>query len=173
MLFNDLNLARFLKVAEAAKIKAAAKPAWVRAIEKAADLLASGVYAYEDDDAVVILSYSGETYRANGTCGCAAYAAKRPCWHRAAAKLVVRYREAEAARSNAVGLPEPGAPVPVVESAEAERARLIAEIKAEWAGKYSSAGIALGLTRRFGCNRLEGLSIFDLRQIRDVQKRKP
>jgi hypothetical protein len=46
-----------------------------------------------DGDALLVLSESGEIYRANGACQCKAYANSQPCWHRAAARLVKRYNE--------------------------------------------------------------------------------
>ncbi len=46
-----------------------------------------------DGHALVILSESNEVYSANGTCQCRAYEFGKPCWHRAAARLVARYNE--------------------------------------------------------------------------------
>ncbi|MET0466768.1 MAG: SWIM zinc finger family protein [Chitinophagaceae bacterium] len=48
-----------------------------------------------DGHALLILSDSNEIYTANGTCQCKAFQnGRRPCWHRAAARLVKRYTEA-------------------------------------------------------------------------------
>lgn len=100
-------------VTETAKAKAAKQAAWVRAIEKAAEQLISNPYISETENGLLILSYSSETYHANGACGCKAYANGKPCWHRAAAKLVKRYREAEAAQA-AAPAPKPEQPAPVM-----------------------------------------------------------
>jgi hypothetical protein len=48
-----------------------------------------------DGDALLILSGSNEIYRANGTCQCKAFSHGQPCWHRAAARLIERYNEAQ------------------------------------------------------------------------------
>ena len=100
-----LNLAIIETVVAAAQAKASGQPAWVRAIEKAAEQLYSNPYISEHDGGLLILSYSQQTYHANGACQCKAYANGKPCWHRAANQLVRRYREAEAAQA---------APAPVV-----------------------------------------------------------
>ena len=66
---------------------------WVGAITRATNELETNPYmTYErDSHSLLILSgQSGEIYLANGTCQCAAYKNKQPCWHRAAARLVTR-----------------------------------------------------------------------------------
>ena len=99
MLFSTLNSTLFAAVVNAAKAKAAGHPAWVRAIEKAAEQVDSNPWIHEDGDALLIASATGnEIYRANGTCQCKAFLNGKPCWHRAAAQLVKRYREVEAQR---------------------------------------------------------------------------
>jgi hypothetical protein len=96
MIFNTFNLVLFFAVVNAAKAKAAGQAAWVRAIERAAEQIHDNPYIAEDGDALLIQSATGnEIYRANGTCQCKAYNRNMPCWHRAAAQLVKRYREAE------------------------------------------------------------------------------
>ncbi len=50
-------------------------------------------FMHYDGHALVILSESNEIYSANGTCQCKAFAHGKPCWHRAAARLVTRYNE--------------------------------------------------------------------------------
>ena len=58
---------------------------------------------------------------------------------------------------------------PVVTEAD-ERESLIARINTAWSGKYSSFGIAWGLTKRFGVNHLSMLATHDLRAIVAVLK---
>lgn len=66
---------------------------WQTAIAKAKQQLETNPYIHFDGAALLILSDSNEIYRANGTCQCKAYANGKPCWHRAAARLVERYME--------------------------------------------------------------------------------
>jgi hypothetical protein len=55
--------------------------------------LQSNPYMEWQDGALLILSPSNEIYEANGTCQCRAYLSGYPCWHRAAARIVERYKE--------------------------------------------------------------------------------
>ncbi len=66
---------------------------WEKAIVRAKQQLESNPYMHFDGVALLVLSESGEIYRANGTCQCKAYANGQPCWHRAAARLVERYNK--------------------------------------------------------------------------------
>jgi hypothetical protein len=66
---------------------------WQMAITKAKVELEANPYMHYDGDALLILSPSGEIYSANGACQCKAFANNKPCWHRAAARLVKRYME--------------------------------------------------------------------------------
>jgi hypothetical protein len=69
---------------------------WQMAITKAKLELESNPYMHFDGHALLVLSPSGEIYTANGTCQCKAYRhGQQPCWHRAAARLVERYLEAQ------------------------------------------------------------------------------
>jgi hypothetical protein len=68
---------------------------WQMAITKAKVELESNPYMHYDGHALLILSPSGEIYSANGACQCKAYVNNQPCWHRAAARLVERYNEAQ------------------------------------------------------------------------------
>ncbi len=102
MLFNSINLTLFFAVVNVCKAKAAAKgeTSWVRAIEKAAEQVHDNPYISETENGLLVLSATGgEIYHANGKCQCKAYARGMACWHRAAAKLVKRYREAVAAQA--------------------------------------------------------------------------
>jgi hypothetical protein len=158
-----LNLTTLAAVAAVAMAKATAakQMTWTRAIEKAAEQLADNPYICEQDGGLLILSYSGETYHANGACQCKAYANGRPCWHRAAAQLVKRYREAEAAQ---VAVPAP----PAETAATDDRAQLIADIKAAHHRARPFESIGLKLHRCFGVTKLEDLSTEDLRRVLDA-----
>jgi len=67
---------------------------WQMAIAKAKQEIESNPFMHFDGHALIILSASNEIYSANGTCQCKAYAHGQPCWHRAAARIVERYNEA-------------------------------------------------------------------------------
>ncbi len=68
---------------------------WQMAITKARAELEANPYMHYDGHALLILSPSGEIYSANGACQCKAFSHGQPCWHRAAARLVERYNEAQ------------------------------------------------------------------------------
>jgi hypothetical protein len=68
----------------------------VNAIIKAGNLIQTGDLTFWTFDAetgeLLLLSNSNATYSANGTCQCRAFTDfQRPCWHRAAARLLARY----------------------------------------------------------------------------------
>jgi hypothetical protein len=90
-----VNIVKFEQVISEAKAKAASSPAWIRAIERAAEMILDNAYMDYSDGELLILSDSGNIYRANGICQCAAFKRNRPCKHRALARLVQRYVEAE------------------------------------------------------------------------------
>lgn len=67
---------------------------WETAIARAKQQIESNPFMHFDGHALLILSDSNEIYSANGTCQCKAYVnGHKPCWHRAAARLVKRYNE--------------------------------------------------------------------------------
>ena len=66
---------------------------WQMAITKAKREIEDNPYMHYDGHALLILSESNEIYSANGTCQCKAFEFGRPCWHRAAARIVQRYHE--------------------------------------------------------------------------------
>jgi len=66
---------------------------WQMAITRAAQEIESNPFMHYDGRALIILSESNEVYSANGSCQCKAYSHGKPCWHRAAARLVTRYNE--------------------------------------------------------------------------------
>jgi hypothetical protein len=66
---------------------------WESAIVRAKQQIETNPYMHFDGAGLLVLSESGEIYRADGTCQCKAYANGKPCWHRAAARLIQRYNE--------------------------------------------------------------------------------
>ncbi|HEX8397675.1 MAG TPA: SWIM zinc finger family protein [Pyrinomonadaceae bacterium] len=69
---------------------------WVNAIAKAVVEIENNPFMHFDqkDKHLILWSQSsGETYTANGTCQCKAFAQGKPCYHRAAARLLQRYYE--------------------------------------------------------------------------------
>ena len=75
------------------------KKRWINAIGKAtAEIEENGVFMtyQEDDHSLIIWSQkSNNIYTANGVCQCRAFEQGSPCFHRAAARLVRLYLEAE------------------------------------------------------------------------------
>ncbi len=67
---------------------------WQMAIAKAKQEIESNPFMHHDGHALIILSPSNEIYEANGSCQCKAFKNHQPCWHRAAARIVQRYNEA-------------------------------------------------------------------------------
>ena len=85
-----------------ARVQAAQHQAWLNAINKASLYLSTGEWQFDGE----ILSISSAT--TNGaryhvtahTCECKAFAAGRPCWHRAAARLLEKTAELAAPASS-------------------------------------------------------------------------
>jgi hypothetical protein len=75
------------------------KKRWVRAIAKAVvEIEENGVFMtwMEDDKSLLIWSQkSNQIYTSNGVCQCRAFEQGSPCFHRAAARLIRLYTEAE------------------------------------------------------------------------------
>jgi hypothetical protein len=90
----NLDASRMEQVIQGAFDRASNLPRWQTAIIRAKQQFESNPYMHFDGHALLILSPSGEIYSANGSCQCRAFANGQPCWHRAAARLVERYREA-------------------------------------------------------------------------------
>lgn len=65
---------------------------WINAIAKAVVEIEGNPAMIWYDARLLIVSPSGTQYSANGTCQCRAFAFGNPCWHRAAARLVERYK---------------------------------------------------------------------------------
>lgn len=93
----NLNYTLLQAVADQALIDAAAHPRWVAAIGRALVELDTNPYIEWTDGHLLIASPSGVVYAANGICQCQAFIFGQPCWHRAAARLVRRYHEAQEA----------------------------------------------------------------------------
>lgn len=93
---NLINTNIFQAVVTTAKAKAAQHPAWLRAIDKAAaELLHPFTYwAFADGVLTMQSPTSGKLYRIDDAHTCEAAAVGRPCKHRAARQLMVRYHEA-------------------------------------------------------------------------------
>lgn len=81
------------RVAQEAFDRVSGNRRWETAIVKAKAELESNPYMHYDGQSLLILSPSGEIYTANDSCQCRAYLNHKPCWHRAAARLVQRYNE--------------------------------------------------------------------------------
>ena len=75
------------------------KKRWINAISKAAaEIENNGVFMTWQDDEQSLLIWSQKSnhiYSANGVCQCRAFEQNAPCFHRAAARLVRLYIEAE------------------------------------------------------------------------------
>jgi len=89
----NIDQDRMQRVAQEAFDRVSGNRRWETAIARAKAQLESNPYMHFDGDALLVLSESGEIYRANGSCQCKAYTNGQPCWHRAAARLVQRYNE--------------------------------------------------------------------------------
>ena len=100
-----LNSTLLGQVAAQARQDAADHPRWIKAIERALAEIDTNPYLEWQDGHLLIASPSGQVYAANGVCQCEAFAHGQACWHRAAARLVRRYHEAEAAGRRQVPAP--------------------------------------------------------------------
>jgi hypothetical protein len=90
---QDLDQDKLGEIAQEAFNKVSGNRKWETAIAKAKAQLEENPYIHFDGQSLLILSPSGEIYRANGVCQCKAFANHQPCWHRAAARLIQRYNE--------------------------------------------------------------------------------
>lgn len=88
------------KVAAEALERVAGKVRWENAIRRGAELIKANRCTPQDDETLLILSTSGHDYLVSvAECRdatgelCPAYKLKRPCKHRAAYQLLVRYNE--------------------------------------------------------------------------------
>jgi hypothetical protein len=87
-----LDTNKFNAIVEAAKLKAASEPRWLRAIEKAAAGILSGELIVTTLQHGALVTTPNGTYAANGHCNCeAARRGHTQCKHRAAARLMDIY----------------------------------------------------------------------------------
>jgi len=91
----DLNCSILSQVVDQAMQDAADHPRWIAAITKATvEILSNPLIARQDGHLLVASKSTTAIYAANGKCQCEAFAYGKPCWHRAAARLVRRHDEA-------------------------------------------------------------------------------
>lgn len=84
---------------------AADHPRWLNAINRAVvELLSNPYIARQDDHLLIASSSSTKIYSANGVCQCEAFTYNRPCWHRAAARLVRLHDERRQINSAATNM---------------------------------------------------------------------
>lgn len=97
---DTIDLDVLCRVTDLCKEKASSSPKWLNALERAYDFLLNPhvetIQIGTDGSSALIPSATSDTvYNANGTCGCPAYTrSQNPCWHRATARLITRYKEA-------------------------------------------------------------------------------
>lgn len=95
----NLSIPVLTQVVDQAMQDAADHPRWLNAINRAVVELLSNPYLHRQDDHLLIASSSSTNiYSANGVCQCEAFQHSKPCWHRAAARLVRRHDEVQAYR---------------------------------------------------------------------------
>jgi hypothetical protein len=84
---------RLLGVIQCAFDRVVGDRRWQTAIAKAKQQFESNPYMHWDGESLLVLSDSNELYVAGRVCQCTAYRRGKPCWHRAAARLLRRYFE--------------------------------------------------------------------------------
>ena len=91
-----INETIFNSIVEAAKMRAANDPKWLRAIEKAAAAILSGEMIVTTLAHGALVTTANGTYAANGHCNCeAARRGHTQRYHRAAARLMDIYETKE------------------------------------------------------------------------------
>jgi hypothetical protein len=91
----NIDQNRMAEVIQEAFNNASGNRRWETAIAKAKQEIEGNPFLHYDGHALLILSPSNEIYSANGSCQCKAFRNGQPCWHRAAARIVQRYHEAQ------------------------------------------------------------------------------
>lgn len=96
----NLNCTVLSHVTDQAMTAAADHPRWLNAINRAVVEVLSNPWVERDAEhgGLLIGSPSGKCYAANGVCQCEAFSFNKPCWHRAAARLVRLHDEHVAAQ---------------------------------------------------------------------------
>jgi hypothetical protein len=99
----QINTIQFDNLVAEAKAKASSQPAWVHAIEKAAEQIHSNPYIelLDNGDVILLSASSGQIYRINGKCAsedgqpCKGYRFnKGVCYHRSLKRLIELYQKA-------------------------------------------------------------------------------
>lgn len=93
---------RLLRVIQHAFDRVAGDLRWQTAIAKAKQQFESNPYMHWTGESLLVLSDSNEVYVAGRACQCKAYRHGKPCWHRAAARILLRYEQATGERSRGV-----------------------------------------------------------------------
>src|SRR5215831_12909372 len=151
----QINKIKFEAVVEAAKIKAANDPKWLRAIERAAAAILSGEMIVTTLAHGALVTTANGTYAANGHCNCeAARRGHTQCRHRAAARLMDLYETDALSVSFADDV------------TASSRSNLIAEITNIWPRFAPGLPLAVELMARFRVNKLEMLDDDSLRRVR-------
>src|SRR5215472_1711094 len=118
----QVNKAKFERVVEMAKAKAANDPKWLKAIERAAKAVLSGEIIVTTLAHGALVTTANGTYAANGHCNCeAARKGHTQCKRRAAARLMDLYECEVAALATFTA-----------DVAASPRQNLIAEIRNIW-----------------------------------------
>lgn len=72
---------------------------WISAIARAVREIETNAYLTFQPETqtllIMSLNTTGNLYEANGVCQCFAYKHEKPCWHRAACRLILRYLETQ------------------------------------------------------------------------------
>ena len=91
-----------------ARVQAAQHQAWLNAINKASLYLSTGEWQFDGETlSISSATTDGARYHVTAhTCECKAFAAGRPCWHRAAARLLEKTAELAAAPASSMPVEE-------------------------------------------------------------------
>src|SRR5215510_7802547 len=93
----QINIQNLKSVANAAKARTTDRR-WHNAIDRAVAGVESGWWVVTElADCVAVTTETGKTYFSNGSCQCRAFELGQPCKHRALARLIDLYNEAETA----------------------------------------------------------------------------
>lgn len=87
----EVDAERLRRVAQDAFDRVAGDRRWEVAIAKARVQIEENPYMRFAGGELLVLSPSGGLYTAGRKCQCKSYANRRPCWHRAAARLLELY----------------------------------------------------------------------------------
>lgn len=87
----NVDEARMLDLVERAFDASPFGGRWQMAVTRAWREIRENPFMHWRGGSLLILSPSGEIYDAGATCQCESYRFRRPCWHRAAARLLELY----------------------------------------------------------------------------------